>query len=123
MSSTNTAPRVAIIGCGLVGEKRLKLLPPGTVTVACDLNLERAKKLAAMSPGCEATDSVEQAVGSPKVDCVMVATLNAALAPIAQQALNAGKHVLAEKPGALGIAELEAIESISKRTGAIYRIG
>ena len=46
-------PRVAIIGCGLVGEKRMKLLAPGTVTVVCDLNLERAKKLAALTPGCE----------------------------------------------------------------------
>ena len=28
-------PRVALIGCGLVGQKRLNLLPPGSVTVAC----------------------------------------------------------------------------------------
>src|SRR3954470_11340356 len=116
-------PRVAIIGCGLVGEKRIKLLSPGTVTVTCDLNLDRAKKVAALSPGCEATDSVERAVNSPNVDCVMIATLNAALAPIARQALTAGKHVLAEKPRAISVRELEELESISKQTGALYRIG
>ena len=60
-NSPYSSPRVAIIGCGLVGEKRMKLLAPGTVTVVCDLNLERAKKLAALSPGCEATDSVAHA--------------------------------------------------------------
>jgi len=118
-----SVPRVAIIGCGLVGEKRTRLLAPGTVTVACDLNLERAQKLAVLSPGCEATDSVEKAVASPNVDCVMVATVNAALAPIAKQALAAGKHVLAEKPGAISVREIEELEAASQKTGALYRIG
>ena len=117
------SPRVAIIGCGLVGEKRIKLLAPGQVTVTCDLNLERAKKLAALSPGCEATDSIEKAVSSANVDCVMIATLNAALAPIARQALAAGKHVLAEKPGAISVREVEELEAGSWATGALYRIG
>jgi len=116
-------PRVAIIGCGLVGEKRMKLLAPGQVTLTCDVNVERARKLAALGPGCEATDSVEKAVASPNVDCVMIATLNAALTPIAQQALAAGKHVLAEKPGAISVREIEELEAVSKRTGALYRIG
>ena len=116
-------PRVAIIGCGLVGEKRMKLLPQGQVTVACDVNLERARKLAALSAGCEASDSVEKTVAAPNVDCVMIATLNAALAPIAKQALAAGKHVLAEKPGAISLREVEELESVSKKTGALYRVG
>jgi predicted dehydrogenase len=122
-NSQQPSPRVAIIGCGLVGEKRTRLLAPGQVTVTCDLNLERAKKIAALSPGCEATDSVETAVTSLNVDCVMIATLNAALAPIARQALAAGKHVLAEKPGAISVREVEELESVSKKTGALYRIG
>jgi predicted dehydrogenase len=121
--TNSPTPRVAIIGCGLVGEKRIKLLSPGTVTVTCDLNLERARKLAAMSPGCEATDSVAKAVTAPNVECVMIATLNAALAPIAKQALAAGKHVLAEKPGAINAREIEELETASKQTGALYRVG
>src|SRR6185295_20235952 len=100
MSTNAPSPRIALIGCGLVGQKRLNNLPPGCVTVACDLNLERARKLAALSPGCEATDSVERAMASPHVDAVIVATLNASLAPVAAQALQAGKHVLVEKPAA-----------------------
>jgi predicted dehydrogenase len=118
-----SAPRVGIIGCGLVGEKRIKLLAPGQVTVACDLNIERARKLAALSAGGEATESVEHVVNSPNVDCVMIATVNASLAPIAKQALAAGKHVLAEKPGAISVRELEELEETSTRTGALYRIG
>src|SRR5271166_1686010 len=65
-------PRVALIGCGLIGQKRLNNLPPGAVVAACDLNLERAKHLAAQSPGCRATNSVSEALAAPGVDVAMI---------------------------------------------------
>src|ERR1700753_3233562 len=97
----NMKMRVALVGCGLIGQKRLNLLPPGSVTVACDTQLERAKKIAAQSPGCVATDSFVEAVSSPVVDVVMIATINSALAPIALAAVKLGKHVLVEKPAGI----------------------
>ena len=118
-----TAPRVALIGCGLVGQKRLKLLSPGSVTVACDLQIERAQKLAAQSPGCLATASVEQTVTSPNVDVVMIATVNASLAPLATQAVQHGKHVLVEKPAAISVKELDALEAAAAKTSALVRVG
>jgi predicted dehydrogenase len=115
--------RVAIIGCGLIGQKRLNNLPPGSVTVACDLQLDRAKKLAAQSPGCFATDSVERAVTSPNVDAVMIATLNASLAPIACLAVKSGKHVLVEKPAAINVAEIKKLEALAKKHKGLVRVG
>jgi predicted dehydrogenase len=115
--------RVAIIGCGLIGQKRLNNLPPGSLTVACDLQLDRAKKLAAQSPGCVATESVADAVNSPNVDAVMIATLNSSLAPIALQAVKAGKHVLVEKPAGISVAEIKKLEAAAKKSGALVRVG
>ena len=115
--------RIALIGCGLIGQKRLNLLPPGSVTVACDTQLDRARKIAAQNPGCVATDSFEQAVSLPHVDAVMVATLNATLAPIALAAVKRGKHVLIEKPGGIRVAELEALHAAAVKSGALVRIG
>ena len=123
MLQITNPPRVALIGCGLVGQKRLKLLSPGSVTVACDLQLARAQKLAAQSPGCLATDSVGQTVISPDVDVVMIATVNASLAPLAIQAVQHGKHVLVEKPGAVRVAELDTLEAAAAKTGALVRVG
>ena len=117
------APRVAIIGCGLIGQKRLNNLPQGTVTVACDVNRARAESLARQSPGCEVADSVESAVQSPKADVVMIATVNAALAPIASQALQAGKHVLVEKPAAIHLKELEQLETLARHHNRLVRVG
>jgi predicted dehydrogenase len=115
--------RVALIGCGLIGHKRLHLLPPGSVTVACDTHLERAKKLAALSPGCHATDSVAEAVSRADVDVVMIATVNSALAPVALQAVRHGKHVLVEKPAAINLAELATLEAAAAVNQVLVRVG
>ena len=120
---TPRIPRVALIGCGLVGQKRLNNLPPGCITVACDLQLARAEKLAAQSVGCMSTVAVEKAVSSPNVDAVMIATVNASLASIACQAVQAGKHVLVEKPAAISVKELEQLEALSQKHGVLVRVG
>lgn len=117
------SPRVALIGCGLVGRKRLQLLPSGSVTVACDVELARAQRLAAESPGCTATDSVEQTISAKDVDVVMIATVNTSLAPLAFQAVQHGKHVLVEKPGGISVKELEQLEAAAAGTGALVRVG
>jgi predicted dehydrogenase len=52
-----------------------------------------------------------------------VSTVNSALAPITLAAIQAGKDVLVEKPGAIETQELEAIESATQRTGSLVRIG
>jgi predicted dehydrogenase len=122
-TANTLVPRVALIGCGLVGQKRLQNLPAGSVVMACDQDVQRADCLASQSKGCEYTDSIEKAVQSPKVDVVMIATANASLAPIAIQAIQAGKHVLLEKPGATRVAELEQLEVLARRHGVRVRVG
>jgi predicted dehydrogenase len=116
-------PSIAIVGCGLIGQKRLNNLPKGTVKITCDLNFDRASKLAAQSPGCIPTMSLEETLGSAEVSLVMIATLNASLAPIAAQALRAGKHVLIEKPAAIHSAELEELEMLSEKHERLVRVG
>lgn len=114
--------RVALVGCGLIGQKRLNQLPPGSVAAACDLDLDRAKRLAAQSPGCRATASLEEALSIPGVEAVMIATVNSALAPLACQAAEAGKHVLVEKPGAISVRELDELEAVARRRKVRVRV-
>ena len=115
--------RVALVGCGLIGQKRLNLLPPGSIVMACDLEIDRAKKIAAQSPGCGATSSYELAVTSPNVDVVMIATLNSSLAPIALAAIKSGKHVLVEKPAGISLSELVEMEAAAEKAGVCVRVG
>jgi len=52
--------RVALIGCGLIGQKRLNLLAPGSVTVACDTQLDRAKKLPRKVPAASSLNRLNK---------------------------------------------------------------
>ena len=71
----------AIIGCGLIGKKRLAGLPAGSkLVVACDTNLSRAEELVKLAQTGRAIADFKQAVADPQVDAVIVATINAALA-------------------------------------------
>jgi hypothetical protein len=89
----------AIIGCGLIGKKRLAGLPAGSkLAVACDTNLARAEELVKLAQTGRAVADFMSAVASPQVDAVIVATINCALAEVSAAAIRAGKHVIVEKP-------------------------
>ena len=101
---------VAIVGCGLVGQKRLRAL--GTqhpLVAAADVVLERAQALTAGNPNAVATTDWRSVVARPDVDAVIVATTNDWLAPIILASVEAGKHVLVEKPAARTPEELEPL--------------
>jgi predicted dehydrogenase len=119
----NTAPRFAIIGCGLIGRKRLASLAPGQLAVACDLDLARAEALVRTAGAGRATADVADAVHDPNVGAVIVSTLNGSLAEIAGQAIAAGKHVLVEKPAAISVAQIDALLAAAAETGALVRVG
>ena len=94
-----------------------------SLAVCCDVVLERAKHLACGTPGCEASPDWCATVTRPDVDVVLAATTHDMLAPIAQTAATAGKHVLIEKPGARRAAELDSVLEAARRTGAKVRVG
>lgn len=115
--------RVAIIGCGLIGQKRAKALAGAKLALCCDVRQEAAERLAAAHSGARWTDDWQVAVTAPDIDIVVVATVHKELAPIAAAAAAAGKHVLVEKPGARRAAELDAVAEAAARTGAKVRVG
>jgi predicted dehydrogenase len=114
----------AIIGCGLIGKKRVTGMPAGCqLVVACDINLPRAEELVKLAKSGHACADFHDAVADPKVEVVFIATLNSMLAPIALAAVKHGKHVLVEKPAAIHTQELDEIEAAAKKSGALVRVG
>ncbi len=65
-------------------------------------------------------DRWEDAIVRPDVDVVVVATTNDALTPIAIAAVEAGKHVLVEKPAARSVAELDRLIAAAERHGSSW---
>jgi len=114
----------AIIGCGLIGKKRVLGMPAGShLVVACDTNLARAEELVKLAKAGRACADFNHAVSDPQVEAVFIATLNSTLQPIALAAVKHGKHVLVEKPAAISVRELDELEATAQKTGALVRVG
>jgi predicted dehydrogenase len=115
---------VAIVGCGLIGRKRAAALPGGRLVACADLDYARAESLAgAIRGGAVAERHWEAAVVRQDVDVVVVATTNDALAQVTQAALDAGKHVLVEKPAARNLGELRPLIETARRGNLRVRVG
>jgi len=115
--------RYAIIGCGLIGTKRLAGLAPNRLAVACDVQLERAEALVETAGCGRAVTDYADAVEDADVDAVVVATLNSTLAAISLEAIRAGKHVLVEKPGGISTAEIQELAAEAEANGVKVRVG
>jgi predicted dehydrogenase len=115
---------VAIIGCGLIGQKRSKALPGSKLIVCADLEEKRAQSMAAEFPGCDVTVDWRAAVQRNDVDIVIVATTNDALVETSLAAVQAGKHVLVEKPAACNVTELDLlIAAAARKNNVQVRVG
>jgi predicted dehydrogenase len=107
----------------VIGQKRAKSLGAGGRLVACaDIDTSRAENLA---KGSEAKISRDwrELVWLPQVDIVVVSTLHDSLAAITLAAVEAGKHVLVEKPAARTAAELEPVMAAAKKHGVKVHVG
>jgi predicted dehydrogenase len=114
----------AIVGCGLIGKKRLAGLPSGSkLVVACDTNLARAEELVKLAQTGRAVSDFKIAVADPQVDAVIVATINSELAKISAAAIRAGKHVIVEKPAGISVAQLDELIALEKKYGVRVRVG
>jgi len=114
--------RVGIVGCGLIGRKRADALRPHDQLVGCtDVLPEAAQRLTADFGGraCDRLGDLLEL--EPQV--VVVATPHDQLAPLATQALDAGAHVLVEKPAGLGVKQVEELGRAAARASRIVKVG
>ena len=117
---------IGIIGCGKIAQvrhipeyaanKNAKLLG------FYDINLDRAKALADQYGGT-AYETVEELLANPEIEAVSVCAANFAHAELTIAALNAGKHVLCEKPMATTLADCEAMVEAAEKNGKYLMIG
>jgi predicted dehydrogenase len=114
---------VAIVGCGLIGQKRAAALGPARLIVCADILLDRAQALAQRAPGAIATDDWGKALQYPDVDVVIVSATNNVLAEVTLAAAQAGKHVLVEKPAACNTQELKQVIEAARTSGVLVRVG
>ena len=117
-----TPLRVGIVGVGTISAQYLASLPrlPGLrLTAVADLDGDRAAVVAA-EQGVTAL-SVPGLLASSDVDVVLNLTVPAAHVPVGTAALEAGKHLYAEKPLGLSAAEAAPMLALAQERG--LRVG
>src|SRR5690606_34960565 len=82
----------------------------------------RIKELAARFGGSART-SLGEVLGDPAIDAVVLTLPNHLHTPVAKQALEAGKHVLVEKPLTTSLADCDALIDIAARSSRILMGG
>jgi predicted dehydrogenase len=114
--------RVGIAGCGLIGTKRAEALGDGdTVVGTFDLVPEAARRLAE-AHGASAHDSLDSLLAEAP-DVVVAAVSHDQLAGLAEAALDAGSHVLVEKPAGVGTVQIERLQAAAERAGRQVKVG
>jgi predicted dehydrogenase len=114
--------RVGVIGVGVISKQYFDTFPRLSnlrLTAVADLDLDRARAVAE-EQGVVAL-SVPELLASDDVDVVLNLTIPAAHVPVGTEALNAGKHVYAEKPLGLDPDEAAPMLALAEERG--LRVG
>ncbi len=129
MNSTTKKIRIGIIGCGGIANNKhipaLLKLEHIEIVALCDIVMERAQ-LAAKTfelPNAKHYTNYMAMLEEMTLDAVHVLTPNASHAEISIAALEAGCHVMCEKPMAKTAIEARNMLDAAKRTGKILTIG
>jgi predicted dehydrogenase len=113
--------RLAIVGCGLIGTKRAAAASSHEIVVVCDRDQGRAELLARRTGARAVTDWHDAVVA--EVDAVVVATTHDQLAAISLGAVEAGRHVLVEKPAGRHLDEVQAIAAAGAMRKRVIKVG
>jgi len=118
--------RIAQIGVGYWGPNLLRNLVSNKrcqVTQVVDLSEERRSYVKNLYPSIDVVDDISKVFENPDIDGVIIATPVFTHYDLAIKALNAGKHILVEKPLARSVNEVEDIGKISQKNNLVAMVG
>jgi predicted dehydrogenase len=117
---------VGQIGVGYWGPNLLRNLVANKncrVKACVDLSKERRDYVKSLYPAIQVTDDVNQVFQDPEIKGVVIATPVATHFYLAIKALEAGKHILVEKPLATSVTEVEQIGKLASQKNVVAMVG
>ena len=119
--------RVGVLGAGQIAQaahfESCTKAKNADLYAICDVADDLRERMA-ITHGAEKTYSdYDRMLADPEVDAVIIATSDAFHVPASIRALDAGKHVLCEKPLGLTVEETESLRAAVKRSGKILQVG
>jgi predicted dehydrogenase len=117
---------VGVVGLGYWGPnlaRNLAAMPGVRLMWLCDERTEVRQRLAATYPQARQTSALEDLLGDPALDAIVLATPVRSHATLAVRVLEAGKHCFVEKPLAHSVADAERVVAAAERAGRTLMVG
>ncbi|WP_313638342.1 Gfo/Idh/MocA family oxidoreductase [Paenibacillus sp.] len=114
---------VVIVGFGGMGSYHAKLIKEtNSLEVVGTYDLLEARRTDSIKAGYKAYESYEEVLADPAVEILLIATPNDVHKEIAIRALQAGKHVICEKPVAMSKQELQEMLAAADAAGRVFMV-
>ncbi|MDP4299992.1 Gfo/Idh/MocA family protein [Leptothrix discophora] len=119
--------RVGVLGCGPIAQaahfESCTKARNAELHAICDVAEDLRQRMAATHAPRRQYGDYAAMLADPEVDAVIVATSDAFHVPAAIQALEAGKHVLCEKPLGVTVEETLALQRAVEASGRVLQVG
>jgi predicted dehydrogenase/predicted N-acetyltransferase YhbS len=123
LDESRAAIRVALVGYGLGGRTFHAPVIRGVAGLRLDVVVSSdAAKVHADLPEITVEPHADAVFADPAVDLVVVATPNATHFDLARRALEAGKHVVVDKPFTVTVDEAERLTTLAQRSGRLLSV-
>jgi len=118
--------KIGVIGAGSISESHLNAYKENKeveIFAICDLNKERAEAAAQKYGASHVYTDYNELLANPEIVAVSICTWNNTHAPISKAAVQAGKHVLVEKPLCRTVEEALDLQEAVRASGKILQVG
>ncbi len=124
---SKTKLNVGVLGCGPIAQaghfESCTKAKNARLYAICDVASDLRERMVVTHAPQKSYDDFAKMLADPDLDAVIIATSDAFHVSASILALEAGKHVLCEKPLAMGLEECEDLAKVVGRSGKVFQVG
>ena len=119
--------RIGVLGAGQIAQaahfESCAKARNAELSAICDVADDLRERMAVVHDAKKTYADYDRMLADPDIDAVIIATADAFHVPASIRALEAGKHVLCEKPVGLTVEEVEELKRLVDKSGRIFQVG
>ncbi|KQT84074.1 Gfo/Idh/MocA family oxidoreductase [Aurantimonas sp. Leaf443] len=119
--------RVGVLGAGQIAQsahfESCTKAANADLTAICDVADDLLQRMAIVHGAKKTFSDYDAMLADPEIDAVIIATADAFHVPASIRALQAGKHVLCEKPVGLTVEEALELKGVVEASGKVFQVG